>query len=68
MPVWIPEEVAFPYRAECEIDDSELPLPVESETCVLKDEELVDFVVIDMYVVEILLVDARIEVGLPETR
>jgi hypothetical protein len=67
LPVWIPEEVEFPYKAEDEVDDSVLPIPVESETCVLKDKELVDIVTVEMYIVEILPVDPRIEVELLET-
>lgn len=67
IPVWIPEEVEFPYGAEYELDGSELPIPVESETCVLKDEKLVVVVVTDMYVAEILPVDPMIEVELLDT-
>ena len=66
LPVWIPEEVEFPYGAEYVEDDSVLPIPVESETCVLKDE-LIDIVVFGTCVVEILPVDPRIEVELLET-
>jgi hypothetical protein len=67
LPVWIPEKVKFPYRAEDEVDDSVLPIPVECETYVLKDEELVDIVTVEMYIVEIIPVGPRIEVELLET-
>lgn len=67
LPIWIPEEVQFPYRAEDEVDDSVLPIPVECETCVLKDGGLVDIVTVEMYIVGMLPVDPRIEVELLET-